>query len=286
LPPFATALLPADDKGNSPATASIDGSQQRCAPYLGEPTPGLSPVVFAPGVVSTDSAWEFSITFSPDGTEFFFTRRRGSGEHPKHHDGRNTILVSRCFGNTWNSPEVADFSGEFPDHEPYITLDGAKLFWGSDRPLPDGGTGYRIWYVPRTDGGWGAPSLAGVAGMYITATNGGDLYTSGISKYEYSGGSYTGPIPMGVRGAHPYIAPDESFMLFDRERRIEGEIFSIMFMTFRGQDGNWTKPTELQGDLTKGICPMITPDGRYYFYSSGGDIYWVDARVLDSYRQH
>jgi hypothetical protein len=258
---------------------------QQCAPYLGEPTPGSSPVVFAPGVVSTDSAWEFSITFSPGGMEFYFTRRRGSGEHPKHHDGRNTILVSRCLEGSWSAPEVAGFSGEFPDHEPYITLDGTKLFWGSNRPFPDGRTGYAIWYAARNDSGWGDPQLAGIEGMYITATDRGDLYTSGIDKYRFEAGTYSGPIAVGVRGSHPYIAPDESFMLFDRERRVDGEILSFMYLTVRNSDGTWTEPVELQGDLNRGICPSITPDGKYFFYSSGGSLYWVNTAVLQRYKR-
>ncbi|MBE0655504.1 MAG: hypothetical protein IH594_17005, partial [Bacteroidales bacterium] len=43
-------------------------------PYLGQNPPGLTPEIFAPGIISTEQ-FEFGGTFSPDGTEFFFTRR-------------------------------------------------------------------------------------------------------------------------------------------------------------------------------------------------------------------
>jgi hypothetical protein len=42
-------------------------------------------------------------------------------------------------------------------------------------------------------------------------------------------------------------------------------------------------------------CPMVTPDGRYLFFSrrspgswaeaSEGNVYWVDARVLEQFRR-
>jgi hypothetical protein len=43
-------------------------------PYLGQKPPGMAPEVFAPGIVST-AAHEFSCSFTPDGKEFYFTRR-------------------------------------------------------------------------------------------------------------------------------------------------------------------------------------------------------------------
>ena len=42
-------------------------------PYLGQNPPGLTPELYAPGIVSTEHH-EFGITFSPDGKEIFFTR--------------------------------------------------------------------------------------------------------------------------------------------------------------------------------------------------------------------
>jgi hypothetical protein len=41
--------------------------------YLGQEPPGLTPVMFAKGIVSTE-ANELNCVFSPDGRELFFTR--------------------------------------------------------------------------------------------------------------------------------------------------------------------------------------------------------------------
>jgi Tol biopolymer transport system component len=35
-------------------------------------------------------------------------------------------------------------------------------------------------------------------------------------------------------------------------------------------------------------CPMVSPDGKYLFFSrffeGKSDIYWVDSRIIDKYR--
>jgi hypothetical protein len=43
------------------------------------------------------------------------------------------------------------------------------------------------------------------------------------------------------------------------------------------------------------FCPMVTPDGRYLFFSrrrgnswsaaTAGDVRWVDARILEQFRR-
>ena len=45
-------------------------------PYFGQKPPGMTPEVFAPGIVSTDAS-EFSCSFSPEGKSFYFARDRG-----------------------------------------------------------------------------------------------------------------------------------------------------------------------------------------------------------------
>jgi hypothetical protein len=31
-------------------------------------------------------------------------------------------------------------------------------------------------------------------------------------------------------------------------------------------------------------CAMLTPDGKYLLFTRAGDIYWVDARILEEFR--
>ncbi len=42
--------------------------------YLGQKLPGMTPDMFAPGVVSTNDLIEMGCTWTPDGREFYFDR--------------------------------------------------------------------------------------------------------------------------------------------------------------------------------------------------------------------
>lgn len=42
-------------------------------PYLGQKPPGMTPEIFAPGIVSSSGATEYGIAFAPDGKEFYFS---------------------------------------------------------------------------------------------------------------------------------------------------------------------------------------------------------------------
>ena len=87
--------------------------------YLGQTPPGTIPSVFAPGIVSTRAS-ELNAAFTPDGNEFYFTRRI---------DDRNTLMAMRREDGVWSPPAVAGFSGTFSDVDPFITRDGRRLYF-------------------------------------------------------------------------------------------------------------------------------------------------------------
>lgn len=34
------------------------------------------------------------------------------------------------------------------------------------------------------------------------------------------------------------------------------------------------------------LCPFVTKDGNYFFYTSNQDIYWVDATIIHALREN
>ena len=70
-------------------------------------------------------------------------------------------------------------------------------------------------------------------------------------------------------------------------------------MSFRKDDGNWGPPLNLGPTINTAdteFCPMVTPDGRYLFFSRryGGDswatttdadVFWVDIAVVERLRR-
>ena len=264
----------------------------RNQPYLGQTPPGTTPQVFAPGIVSAAAGIEFAITFSPDGREIYFTRRIDGG--------RNTLMVCRWEKDGWTAPEAAAFTKDFPANEPHVTPDGRRLYFGCWRPKP--GTeqpAYGIWVVERTaDGGWGEPRYHG-EGMYVSVARNGNLYMMdfagspgpGLALYPWADGRYGPPRRLGEavnsprEAVHAHIAPDESRLLFDSYNRPgaqggEGDLF----ICFKNPDGSWGEAMNLGAAVNTpatNFCPSISPDGKYIFYTTYRDIYWVSAKILD-----
>jgi Tol biopolymer transport system component len=200
--------------------------------YLGQPRPRLTPGFFAPGVVSTDKC-EFGGTFSPDKTDFYFTRKEDiySSSYIYH-------MRQEKEGGRWTVPRPAAFSGKYDDIEPMITADGQRLFFGSDRPLPPD-----------------------------SQTRSTDIWFMDWTKNE----------------THPFIATDESYLIFSSDPRGEKKNKRGLFICFWKSDNTWTSPKSMGRAINEehgAECPMVTPDGKYLFFSKLGDIYWVDSRVI------
>jgi len=264
--------------------------------YLNQIPPGLTPEIFAPGIISTDSH-EYAITFTPNGSEFYFTRRGGALS-------QSTIMIMK---QEWNVPQAASFSGIYADSEPFITPDGKRLYFGSRRPLEDNETPKRphIWITDRINSGWLKPRPLGspfhdifVMGPTLTKddtiyfTSKGGIHksaftSSGYGKIEKLGDSINaGP------AVHPFIAPDESYLIFDGRDRPDGFGGWDLYISFRNNDGSWTEAKNMGEKINSSsneLCASVSPDGKYLFYESSRhddvmNIYWVNAKIFDKFR--
>ena len=269
-------------------------------PYLGQDPPGTTPKVFAPGIVST-VAHEFSCSFTPDGKEFYFTRRDPTR-------GVNLIMVTRDIDGTWTKPEVVPFIQNRMSFEPRVTPDGSRLYFTWEQAFPDQeGPPMSVWYVQRKGKGWSNPIDPGrflnpMKAMYVSSTLDGTIYTSdisrgpgteGIAAARLVDGKYgslerlPAPINVGAQDMYPYIAPDESYLIF-ASRRPSPASSSGLFVSFRKPDRTWGEPRAIDLGMPAGL-PLVSPDGKYLFFTAGergkSDIYWVDARFLEEWKR-
>ena len=145
----------------------------------GGPPEDPTATVFAPGVIS-DSLEQWRITFTPDGRTAYFAESAAFFPFTR----QATIYVSRYAGGAWGPPEVAPFSGEHSDIDPFVTPDGKRLYFSSIRPV-DGEPRRDIdlWMVERTASGWGEPVHLGpevnrpdADELYPSASADGTLY--------------------------------------------------------------------------------------------------------------
>ncbi|MCX6829827.1 MAG: dockerin type I domain-containing protein [candidate division Zixibacteria bacterium] len=279
------------------------GQRPNCSEYLGQLPPDSIPVVFAPGIISKTGYIEFASCFDPALNEFYFTRR--GGELPE-----NRIFFTKKTDGVWSTPAIAPFAGDYMTFEPFISPDGLTLLFGSAQPC-----GYcqnlmrtNIWHFDKTESGWSDiqppeepfcliptmfPTVSLNGNMYFTYATQGAIYMS-----EYVGGAYEPPVRLssainkGYSTAHSYIAPDESYMIFDSEGRSDGFGAEDLYISFKNPDGSWTESVNLGNQInTSGIefCPNVSPDGKYLFFSrvissTEFEIYWCDTEFIDKWR--
>jgi hypothetical protein len=252
-------------------------------PYLGQVPPGTTPEIFAPGIVSDPDAFEYSGTFSPDGSEYYFNRDTA--------DSENRLLFTKVVDGEWTAPEQLALTVGFQAGEPHVTLDNQRLYFMWKRPVPAGKPGWpAYWVAKRTASGWSEPEYAG-QGMFMSSSLDGQIYTTDMSsKQTYLAkvvtvdGVFTGYERLEIPGlsgsySHPCIAPDGSYLLFD----VDG---SHLFVSFRKADGTWGEAIDL---TDHGFDPLaggayISPDGRYLFFGLNDDIWWVDSSVIEDLR--
>ncbi len=260
--------------------------------YLGQKKPGLEPEVFAPGIISTNE-FELGITFSPDGKEVFFVREKKSTP-----PAPPMIMHMKLEENGWTPPGPAPFSHEGIEFEPNFSPDGKKLFYHSNRPMPGKKKGdFAIWVVEKTDSGWGEPQPLGSPvnddfAMYVTSTNDGTLYYTGkggIFRTRWTDDRYSKPEKLGeainyLNAAHPFIAPDESYLIFDAGGPSPQE-GPDLYVSFKKVDGSWSKAKNMGASInSKGMemCASVSPDGKFLFFARNGNIYWVDAKIIEN----
>lgn len=253
--------------------------------YLGQKAPGEIPEAFAPGIVSTQH-WEGSGVFTPDLKEFYF--RRWGGE--------NEDMVSTVFqykNNQWQESLITP-----PMGQPFIAPDGQTLHLGKR-------------YKERTDAGWSETKelggkFADLPIMRLTVSSKGTYYfdefsNEGDAPIRYSrlvNGAredprlVSGSINKGSWLAHPFIAPDESYILWDGQRE-GGYGDSDIYISFRQQDGAWGPAINLGDKINTDAWEAearVTPDGKYLFFNrnigsdnfENVDIFWVDAQLIET----
>ncbi len=272
--------------------------------YLGLTLPGATPVIFARGIVSTDDKEHSAPYFSLDGNEvFWWTIKQVSEE--------KWLQFSRTMhraGNIWTAPELlAD------DNMPFLSPDGKRLYYGSREEGED------LYYREKHGSNWSEAKFAGLVKRFpelrfayypSVAFNGtiyfmgyleGQFANLGIYRSEFKNGEYSKPelLPEcinavgGMRNWTPFIAPDESYLLFCSTRGLPKSDQGDLFISFHKADGNWTDPVSLGEPINSKEMerfPAVSPDGKYLFFTRDTnlpgyvydeDVYWVSAGIID-----
>jgi hypothetical protein len=253
-------------------------------PYASD-KPLNEPTIFAPDVITTGD-FESHPAFMPDGKTVYFLRSTPNFN-------LWTIVVSHFENSKWSTPEIAPFSGQYSDADPFITSDGSKLYFISNRPVPGKqSTDLDIWLTEKTATGWSEPKNVGVpvnspgnewyptiaanGTIYFGSDREGgkgrtDLYRSRLVDGKYTEAENLGDaINTQFNEFEPLIAPDESYLIFMAGGRPDGRGGFDLYISYN-QNGSWTKPANLGDQINSSgneYSPTISRDGKYFFWTS------------------
>jgi hypothetical protein len=299
-------------------------------PYLGQDPPGMTAEIFAPGIISTGHN-ERIAAFTPDGKEFFYAL--WGAPH-------GVILHLSEVNGHWTTPDVASFSGHYQG-DFTMSSDGNTIVFSSNSPFT--GTGkpqndYYSWIVERKENGWGkpkpfgplinstesfaaCPTIADNGNLYFFSYRAGGKGNDDIWMSECIGDLYAEPVNLGDSintvdfDLDPFIAPDESYIIFARIDKERTGNFDL-FISFKKKDGTWTRAGNMGTKINSNgseFCPTVSPDGKYLFFTSNrrlyesyseipltferklkilngpgigsADIYWIDAKIIEELKR-
>lgn len=273
---------------------SLDKSPAIENRYFDETPPSLIPIPFTPNIPSADGEFEGGI-FSPDMQEFYFTTLIGEKK-------KRAFFMVHYENNQWGKAVETDFE------LPMFSVDGTNMYIGKN-------------YREKTQTGWSVSMPMGEflkeQAHGLSVSSNGTFYfpffkkeDSGRGNLGYSRiekGQYQAPVKLadhinqGEYIAHPHIAPDESYLMWDVEREDNlGSSQPDIYISFRESDGLWGSAINMGSKINTAIyeqSPRLSPDRKYLFFIRGefkkhkdgtqywqGSSYWVDAQVIENIR--
>jgi hypothetical protein len=275
--------------------------------YLGQSPPTSTPKVFAPELISKADESEFGSVFNKDATEFYYG---------VDVNGKAEILYTRLEGENWSTPKILLSHDKYSLNDPFLSPDENRMYFISNKALEsdDVKEDYDIWYIEREGEKWNPKMINAGSNIntnmneyYISFAKNGSMYFSSnkdaeenrqhnfnIYSSKFKNGTFQKPNLLGgsintnAYEADAFISLDESYVIFCSIRK-EGFGQGDLYISFKDDAGNWSKAKNMGSVInTTGheLCPFVTKDGKYFFYTSNQDIYWVDARIINSLKSN
>jgi Tol biopolymer transport system component len=134
-------------------------------------------------------------------------------------------------------------------------------------------------------------SVAANRNLYFTTRGPSGDQNADIFVAPFDGQTYLEAKPLGP-GVNtsatehcPYIAPDESYLIFTRNDEETGN--RDLYIAYRTSEGSWSEAAPLPSPINSRhteIYPVVSPDEKYLFFLSwregAGRIFWVEADFL------
>ena len=268
-------------------------------PYLGQKPPGMTPELFAPGIISTDAS-EGSSGFLNKASVFLFQRII---------DRKSHTYILRQENNRWTDPVLIPFWEQMVHNGDFTISPDEKTMIYQVKKESNGRLDSNIWKVEFQNGEWGPclefspPINTPYDESFASESRNGNLYffsrrPGGVGKSDlyvcyFTNGQYSDPINLKeLNTPHhewdPFIAPDESYLIFCSTKP-GGMGQDDLYISFRNHENQWCEPIHLDNGFNSSRSdnrPYVTRDGLYFFFTStqrgNRDIYWVDAKIIEN----
>jgi Tol biopolymer transport system component len=234
------------------------------------------------------------VTFTGDGKTMYFASIREGGM------GKYDLYTSRFENGQWTKAELlpSPVNTEKDDYDPFVSLDGTRLFFASNRDYSD-----KYWdceiYMAEWDGEkWSEPRVYDANFVTPGKPDWGAAITGDLKTFIFSSGrepakggsvqifqsiwlddkwSPPEPLPAPVNSggweATPYITPDGRFLYLNSARGEEGKK-DVDIWEFEFVDGKWTNAKLMTGPFLSDkhdYDPCIFPDGSKFYFTSDRD---------------
>jgi Tol biopolymer transport system component len=198
----------------------------------------------------------------------------------------------------WKNPIVVSFCDSYSYLEPFLSPDGKRLYFASDRPKTESETSksdFDIWFVERKDqnSAWSKPINIGSPvnsennEFYPTLADNNNLYftmeaNSGLGKDDiyfckWDGASYSKPLLLSINinsegyEFNAFISKDENMLLFTKYNAKDGFGSGDLYVSKKDEQGEW-KPAKNIGNKinTKYMeyCPFYDAQSNTLYFTS------------------
>lgn len=238
---------------------------------------------------TTGRIFDFEPAFSPDGNRLYFLSSRpdpnagsGSLRQQEGAEGQSGTLKQEK-----NQEQKENQAQETTQEQETIQEQETTQ---QEQALEEPGD-QDIWYVDRTDNGWGEPVNPGAplnsdgGEFFPSVTRDSFLYFthndkgSGLNEifrsriYRDSFGTpelLPAEVNCGTNRFNAFVAPDHSYAIVPAMGMEDAFDQVDYYITFRKADDRWSRPINLGADVnkdnTRGWSPFVSPDGAYFFF--------------------
>lgn len=214
----------------------------------------------------------------------------------------------------WKSPLLLSFCDAYSYLEPFLSNDGKRLYFASNRPKNETDTiksDFDIWYVERKNNkdNWSKPINLGTQvnsendEFYPTFADNGNLYFTMESKLglgkddiyycKWDGTKYTKPILLNNNinsegyEFNAFISEDENFIIYTKYNSKDGFGSGDLYISRKNKDGEW-KLAENMGNIINSkymeYCPFYdSKTNTLYFTSKVANLVPQKFRNLQHY---